>query len=89
MKISAMLDRRKGRDFYDVMFLLAQTRPDYAFLAARNGVRDLPELRGAIERPLQTVDLNRTRIDFEHLLFHRDDSRRILHFRELVDTLPV
>lgn len=33
MKISAMLARGKGRDFYDVMFLLSQTNPDYSFLA--------------------------------------------------------
>jgi predicted nucleotidyltransferase component of viral defense system len=89
MKISAMLDRRKGRDFYDVMFLLAQSKPDFAFLAARNGVRDWPHLRRAIEECLRTVDLNRTRMDFEHLLFYRDNSRRILRFRDFVDTLPV
>ncbi|MEA3444361.1 MAG: nucleotidyl transferase AbiEii/AbiGii toxin family protein [Bacteroidota bacterium] len=28
MKVSAMLDRKKGRDFYDAMFLLSQTMPD-------------------------------------------------------------
>jgi len=88
MKISAMLDRGKGRDYYDVMFLLAQTKPDYAFLAARNGVRDWPQLRRAIEESLQNVDLNRKRMDFEHLLFNRDNSRRILHFRDFVGTLP-
>lgn len=88
MKLSALLDRRKGRDYYDVMFLLAQTKPDYAFLAARNGVRDWPGLQRAIEESLRTVDLDHVRMDFEHLLFHRDDSRRILHFREFMNTLP-
>jgi predicted nucleotidyltransferase component of viral defense system len=88
MKISAMLDRGKGRDYYDVMFLLAQTKPDYAFLAARNGVRDWPQLLSAIEGSLQSVDLNRKRMDFEHLLFDRDNSRRILRFRDFVGTLP-
>jgi predicted nucleotidyltransferase component of viral defense system len=88
MKISAMLDRRKGRDYFDAMFLLAQTAPDYTFLAARNGVRDWPDLQRAIEDSLQAVDLNRKRMEFEHLLFHRDDSRRILRFREFVHALP-
>jgi len=87
MKISAMLDRRKGRDYYDVMFLLARTKPDYAFLAARNGVSDWPELRRAIEESLRAVDLERKRMDFEHLLFDRDNSRRILRFRDFVGTL--
>lgn len=30
MKISALLSRQKGRDFYDVMFLLGQTGPNYS-----------------------------------------------------------
>jgi predicted nucleotidyltransferase component of viral defense system len=88
MKISAMLDRGKGRDYYDVMFLLAQTKPDYSFLASRNGVSDWPQLRRAIEDSLQTVDLSSKRKDFEHLLFDRDSSRRILRFPDFVATLP-
>lgn len=51
MKIAAMLSRSKGRDFYDVMFLLAQAQPDYSFLAEKvnihnpgvHGVTDVPE----------------------------------------------
>jgi predicted nucleotidyltransferase component of viral defense system len=87
MKISAMLDRGKGRDYYDVMFLLSQTMPDYLFLAARCGVRNLPELKAAVEKSLQSVDLRRKQKDFEHLLIHHDDSRRILRFREFIHSL--
>lgn len=83
-----MLGRGKGRDCNDAMFLLARTKPDYAFLAARSGVRDWPELRRAIEESLRTTDLNRKRMDFEHLLFDRDNSRRILRFPDFVATLP-
>lgn len=32
MKVSAMLNRQKGRDFYDAMFLLSQVLPDFTFL---------------------------------------------------------
>jgi predicted nucleotidyltransferase component of viral defense system len=87
MKIAAMLNRGKGRDYYDVMFLLAQTPPDYRFLAARCGIHDLPELKAAVETSLQSVDLSQKRKDFEHLLFHRDNSQRILHFREFIQSL--
>jgi predicted nucleotidyltransferase component of viral defense system len=87
MKIAAMLNRGKGRDYYDVMFLLAQTKPDYRFLAARCGIHDLPELKAAVETSLQSVDLSQKRKDFEHLLFHRDNSRRILHFRDFIRSL--
>lgn len=87
MKVAAMLNRGKGRDYYDVMFLLAQTKPDYPFLVARCGIHDLPELKAAVEKSLQSVDLNQKQKDFEHLLFHRDNSKRILHFREFIQSL--
>ncbi len=87
MKICAMLSRGKGRDYYDAMFLLAQTAPDYAFLSARCGIHSVAELKAAAERSLHTVDLGRKRRDFEHLLFQQDNSRRILRFPEFIRTL--
>jgi predicted nucleotidyltransferase component of viral defense system len=87
MKTCAMLSRGKGRDYYDVMFLLAQTAPDYAFLSARCGVHNLAELKAAVDRSVHAVDLGRKRRDFEHLLFEPDNSRRILRFAEFMRTL--
>lgn len=87
MKISAMLNRGKGRDFYDVMFLLAQTTPDYPFLVARCGIHNLPELKAAVDKSLQSIDLRQKQKDFEHLLFQRDNSKRILNFRAFIQSL--
>ena len=58
MKIVAMLARAKGRDFYDLIFLLSQAKPDYNFLSQRCG---------------KTVDLKEKQKDFEHLLFNKVD----------------
>jgi predicted nucleotidyltransferase component of viral defense system len=87
MKISALLDRSKGRDFYDVMVLLSQTKPDYSFLGRRYGIHDLMGLKKAFEEKLKEVELIRKRKDFEHLLFSRENSRRILHFEQFVRSL--
>ncbi len=87
MKIAAMLSRGKGRDYYDVMFLLSRTEPDYQFLANRLGIHNLAQLKVAVEESLQTVDLRQKQKGFEHLLFHRDNSRRILHFAEFIRSL--
>jgi predicted nucleotidyltransferase component of viral defense system len=87
MKISAMLARSKGRDYYDTMFLLSQTEPDYSFLAARCGIGSLPELKGAVSTSLQSVDLNHKQRDFEHLLFNRQNSARIQQFPEFIRSL--
>ncbi len=87
MKVSAMLDRQKGRDFYDAMFLLSQTSPDYTFLKQRCGISSLEELKKEAAVIFKTVDLKSKMKDFEHLLFNKNNSTRILHaqafFKEL------
>lgn len=45
MKLSAMISRQKGRDFYDAMLLLAMAKPDYNFLAVQRGIHNLEELK--------------------------------------------
>jgi predicted nucleotidyltransferase component of viral defense system len=87
MKIAAMLARSKGRDFYDLMFLSAQTKPDYDFLSKRCGVYNLQEFKQATAELLKTVDLKKKQKDFEHLLFNKANSEKILRFEEFVDSL--
>lgn len=84
MKICAMLSRAKGRDFYDVMFLLTQTKPDFKFLEKRCGIASINELKHAVEILLAKIDLRQKQKDFEHLLINRERSRRILQFREFI-----
>jgi len=57
MKIAALLARAKGRDFYDLMFLLSQSEPDYDFLSKRCGISNLQEFKQAAVELLKTVDL--------------------------------
>ena len=82
MKVAAMLSRAKGRDFYDLMFLLAKAKPDYEFLSKRSGINNPEELRETVSTLLETVDLNKKQRDFEHFLFNKENSRKILHFAE-------
>jgi len=86
MKLSAMLSRQKGRDFYDVLFLLAQTEPDYKFLGAKSGIHSIDELKAAVADILNRVDLKHKMKDFEHLLFNKPNAARILHIGELFTT---
>lgn len=89
MKIAALLNRSKGRDFYDALFLLAQTKPDYDFLSQRCGVKDLTALQTAVNTLLTSIDLKTKQRDFEHLLFNRANSSRILHFATFMHELGV
>ena len=87
MKIAAMLTRAKGRDFYDLMFLLPQSTPDYDFLSKRCGIHNLQEFKQATSELLKTIDLNKKQKDFEHLLFNKTSSEKILRFGEFMDSL--
>ncbi len=87
MKIVAMLTRAKGRDFYDLMFLLPQSKPDYDFLSKRCGIHNLQEFKQATAELLKTGDLNKKQKDFEHLLFNKTSSEKILRFGEFMDSL--
>jgi len=82
MKLSAMLDRQKGRDFYDIMFLLPRTIPDYLFLTSKHSISGPDDLKNAVDRILKNVNLKVKSRDFEHLLFNRDNSLRILRVPE-------
>lgn len=82
MKLAALLARRKGRDFYDVMFLMGQTTPDYEFLRARCGIATASELSLALADVAATTDLQVKKRDFDHLLLNPLHGDRILRFAE-------
>jgi predicted nucleotidyltransferase component of viral defense system len=84
MKISALLTRAKGRDFYDAMFLLAQTPPNYAYLAKKQNIHNWQELKTAFEKTIQNIDLQHKSKDFEHLLFNADNTRKVMLFNEFL-----
>jgi len=89
MKLSALLARAKGRDFYDCMFLMQYTKPSYEFLAGRVGISSPVQLADAIRERMATIDLNVKKRDFEHLLFNTHTADRILHFTDDVQKLIV
>jgi len=86
MKISALLSRAKGRDFYDTMFLLQQTEPDYHFLAKKCNIKNKAELKVALLDITEKTNLNIKLQDFEHLLFNKEKSQKILLFKDFIES---
>ena len=89
MKLSALLARAKGRDFYDTLFLWQQTEPDYKFLGEHNGITSPDELKSTLLEKLSAIDLKQKQRDFEHLLFNSSRSKQILLFKEFIDSKMV
>lgn len=84
MKLCALLTRQKGRDFYDAMFLMQRTEPDYGFLQRQKGIADKQHLYAALREMLNRIDLNTKQRDFEHLLFDSHKSDAILRFVDIL-----
>lgn len=87
MKVMAALNRGKGRDFYDLMFLLQRSEPDYGFLEQKSAIRNKALLIAELIKKADSTDLSRKRRDFEHLLIEKSDADRILWFGDFVKNL--
>ena len=86
MKISALLSRTKGRDFYDTMFLLQQTEPDYQYLAEKCNIKNKAELKTALFDITEKTNLKLKSQDFEHLLFNKEKSQKLFLFKDFVES---
>ncbi len=53
-------------------------------LRKRCGIYNLPELKAAVVDCLRSVDVRQKQRDFEHLLFHHENGKRILHVGEFI-----
>ena len=88
MKLSALLTRAKGRDFYDAIFLLQRTEPDYSFFTLSHPeITDLASLKAALKAKSESVDLELKRRDVAHLLFHHERADLVPRFPAFVDSL--
>lgn len=87
MKLSALLSRSKGRDFYDAIFLLSLTQPDYTFLEKKHNISNIDELKEALINMLSKVNLEQKSKDFEHLLFNKNNTNKILGFKDFINQL--
>ena len=87
MKLSALLSRAKGRDFYDAMYLLSFTKPNYDFLLKRCGIGDEKQLIEALLAKSAETNLEQKQSEFKRLLFNEMKSDQILEFPSFVENL--
>ncbi len=85
-KICAITGRKqpKGRDFFDAVFLLGRTQPNYDFLKQKLGL-DAPEaLRSHLVSVCEKLDFPALADDVQPFLFNPADVKRVLLFPEYV-----
>lgn len=76
--------RYKGRDFYDIMFLLQNTRPDSGFLKSKFGTEDVEEVKDMILDELKNADWHKIVADVSPFLMDRADAVRVRLFPDFL-----
>jgi predicted nucleotidyltransferase component of viral defense system len=88
-KIYAALNRSraKGRDFFDIVFLLPQTKPNYEYLEKKLGIRNSQELKAELISKTAKLDFNELAKDVEPFLINADDSKKVKMFIPYIQSL--
>lgn len=85
-KIIAITNRRqpKGRDFFDVVFLLGKVNPNYEFLKLKLNLPDAMELKQHLLKICEKFNFQELAADVKPFLFNNDDAKRVLLFPEFI-----
>lgn len=85
-KILTIMQRRrpKGRDFFDVVFLMGKTQPNYAFLDWKIQLSTPEAVKGRLLTVCEKIDFQEMARDVEPFLFNSEDVRRVQLFPEYV-----
>jgi predicted nucleotidyltransferase component of viral defense system len=91
-KFYAILNRprNKGRDFYDIVFLLASVnKPNYDYLSLKAGIRNAEELKRKVRDHCNKLDMNEMGRDVAAFLFNPADVKKVVHFPEYIEQVKL
>ena len=74
--------RAKGRDYYDILFLLQNTKPDIGFLSLKFGTSNWNEARERILKSIEGIDLDSMVKDVQPFLINVEEGKKIKLFKE-------
>ena len=81
-KIFTALERKrsKGRDFFDISFLMGLTKPNYKFLYEKMGVKSPDELKSFVSSNLKNYDFKKLAMDVKPFLIDGGQVKRVEEF---------
>ena len=90
-KLVASLERKrsKGRDFYDITYLMDITSPNLQYLNHKIGISTLPELKERILERCDEVNFDEMAKDVAPFLFNPADTIRITKFKQFIQQWKV
>ena len=83
-KIFTAINRKrpKGRDFYDITFLLSKTRPDFGFIHEKMGVTSPESLREELLVKIEAYDFDALAGDVAPFLISKEQVKRVVKFKD-------
>ncbi len=79
-------ERNKGRDFYDIVFLLGRNfKPDYNFLNQKLSIRNAVELKARLMEKLEKIDMEEMIDDVRPFLINIKDVKKIRMFKTFIE----
>lgn len=91
-KFYAVINRKrnKGRDFFDIVFLLGQGEvPNYQYLYAKIGVKSPDELRKQILEKCAQFDNKEMATDVKPFLFDQKDEKKVNLFSKYIEQVKL
>lgn len=88
MKTAATINRAKGRDFYDLDFLLGKTPLDFKYLDIKLGIKNTDSLRSRLIAKINETDMKLKVEDVKHLLINPENAEKILGLKNRIIAIP-
>lgn len=87
MKAGAIFGRKrmKGRDFYDMVYLLGLAGFNYDYLDAKLGIKSKTELKNKLLESVTDLDLASLAEDVKSFLIKPGDQQMVLLFKEYIE----
>lgn len=83
-KIDTAINRKrpKGRDFYDITFLLSKTKPDFGFIKLKMGVTSPESLREELLPKIGDINFEALADDVVSFLISKEKVKRVVKFKD-------
>ncbi|MCK4423881.1 MAG: nucleotidyl transferase AbiEii/AbiGii toxin family protein [Candidatus Omnitrophica bacterium] len=85
-KLYAILNRKRamGRDFHDVVYLVAKTTPNFDYLNQKSSIKNNFELKKTLSDKIEKLDFKILARDVEPFLFAPEDVKKVLLFPDFI-----
>lgn len=85
-KFWALLNRKraKGRDYFDIVFLLGLTKPNYEYLQFKAGINSPAALKRRVLAYIAELNFNYLQKDVAPFVFTDDGTKAVSKFKEII-----